>query len=96
MIGHSGAGPSGRPAAFEAAGDDRAENDPDFVGGPRVALFDPGPFTDTYVRIVFPRPGVTYPINLDLGRIRAELSRSVWSRTRTYTVRSLPRSPAAQ
>ncbi|MEU4427941.1 siderophore-interacting protein [Actinoplanes sp. NPDC024001] len=60
-----------------------------YVGGPPVAKFDPGPFTDTYVRIVFPRPGVTYPGDLDLGRIHAELPRAAWPRTRTYTVRSL-------
>lgn len=59
------------------------------VGGSAVAQFEPGPFTDTYVRIVFPRPGVTYPDDLDMRRIRTELPRSAWPRTRTYTVRSL-------
>ena len=63
------------------------------VAGPAVARFDPGPFTDTYIRLVFPRPGVTYPHDLDLHRIHAELPRSAWPRTRTYTVRSL--DPAA-
>ncbi len=59
------------------------------AGGPPVARLDPGPFTDTYVRIVFPRPGVSYPDDLDMRRIRAELPRAAWPRTRTYTVRSL-------
>jgi NADPH-dependent ferric siderophore reductase len=59
------------------------------VGGPPVAHWDPGPFTDTFVRIVFPRPGVTYPSDLDMRRIHAELARSAWPRTRTYTVRFL-------
>jgi NADPH-dependent ferric siderophore reductase len=59
------------------------------VGGPAVAQFDPGPFTDTYVRIVFPRPEVAYPDLLDMRRIHAELPRAAWPRTRTYTVRSL-------
>ncbi|XVV09964.1 siderophore-interacting protein [Actinoplanes sp. CA-131856] len=63
------------------------------VGGPAVTRLDPGPFTDTYVRLVFPRPGVTYPDDLDMRRIHAELPRAAWPRTRTYTVRSL--DPAA-
>jgi NADPH-dependent ferric siderophore reductase len=58
------------------------------VGGPAVARFDPGPFTDTYVRLVFPNPAVTYPDELDMRRIHATLPRSAWPRTRTYTVRS--------
>lgn len=63
------------------------------VGGPEVARFHPGPFTDTYVRIVFPRPGVRYPDDLDMRRICAELPRADWPRTRTYTVRAF--DPAA-
>lgn len=59
------------------------------VAGPAVTQFEPGPFTDTYVRIVFPRSGVTYPDDLDMRRIHAELPRAAWPRTRTYTVRSL-------
>jgi NADPH-dependent ferric siderophore reductase len=62
------------------------------VHGPAVAQFDPGPFTDTYVRFAFPSPGVTYPPGFDARRIRAELPRAAWPRTRTYTVRSLDRS----
>ncbi|RSM59576.1 NADPH-dependent ferric siderophore reductase [Actinoplanes sp. ATCC 53533] len=59
------------------------------VTGPALAQTGTGPFTDTYVRLVFPRPGVTYPDDLDLRRIHAELPRAAWPRTRTYTVRSL-------
>jgi len=59
------------------------------VAGPAVTQFKPGPCTDTYVRIVFPRAGVTYPDDLDLRRIHADLPRADWPRTRTYTVRSL-------
>ncbi|MDR7276959.1 NADPH-dependent ferric siderophore reductase [Catenuloplanes atrovinosus] len=63
------------------------------VTGPAIAHVTPGPFTDTYVRLVIPRPGVTLPENLDLRRMHAELPRSAWPRIRTYTVRSL--DPAA-
>jgi NADPH-dependent ferric siderophore reductase len=59
------------------------------IGGPPVAQFAPGPFTDTYVRIVFPPPAVTYPDGFDLRRIRTELPRATWPRIRTYTVRTL-------
>lgn len=59
------------------------------VAGPAVAQASPGPFTDTYVRLLLPRPGVIYPDDLDLRRIRAELPHAAWPRTRTYTVRSL-------
>lgn len=58
------------------------------AGGPGVAHLWPDGSTDTYVRLVFPRPGVRYPHGLDLRRIRAELPRSAWPRMRTYTIRS--------
>lgn len=57
------------------------------AGGPGLSQMRPGPFTDTYVRIVFP-PGVCYPETLDMRLIRAELPRAQWPRARTYTVRS--------
>jgi len=41
--------------------------------------------------LVFPPPGVTYPAGIDFRRIRAELPRAAWPRTRTYTMRSLDR-----
>ena len=59
------------------------------AGGPGVGQFVPHGFTDAYVRIVFPRPGVRYPPGFDPRRIHAELARSDWPRTRTYTVRRL-------
>ena len=59
------------------------------VGGPAVAEFVPGPFTDTYVRLVLPAPAVSCPDDLDMRRVHAELPRAAWPRTRTYTVRSL-------
>ena len=48
------------------------------VGGPAVAQFEPGPFTDTYVRMVFPRTGVTYPEHLDMRRIQRPAIPSDW------------------
>lgn len=59
------------------------------AGGSAVTQFRPGPFTDTYVRLVFPRPGVTYPDDLDMRRICSAMPRADWPRARTYTVRSL-------
>ncbi len=58
------------------------------VGGGDVAAFDNNAFTDRYVKLVFPRPGVEYPEPFEIGRIRAELPREQWPVTRTYTVRS--------
>lgn len=49
--------------------------------------FAVGPFTDSYVKLQFPREDVVYPEPFDLGEIRATLPRDQWPRTRTYTVR---------
>ncbi|MBK1786546.1 siderophore-interacting protein [Prauserella cavernicola] len=56
-------------------------------GGDGLAAFRPNEFTDAYVKVVFPVPGVTYPEPLDLGTIKAELPSEHWPRLRTYTVR---------
>jgi NADPH-dependent ferric siderophore reductase len=45
-------------------------------------------FTDRYVKLIFPQPGVTYPEPIDLDVIRREFPREQWPTTRTYTVRS--------
>ncbi|WIN00182.1 siderophore-interacting protein [Actinoplanes oblitus] len=58
------------------------------AGGADIARLDPGPFTDSHIRIVFPRPGIAYPADLDLRHIHATLPRSAWPRTRTYTIRA--------
>jgi NADPH-dependent ferric siderophore reductase len=44
------------------------------------------------VKIVFPRPDVSYPDPFDLELIRASLPREQWPLTRTYTVRALDRA----
>ncbi|TDV57221.1 siderophore-interacting protein [Actinophytocola oryzae] len=56
-------------------------------GGDGLAEFTAGDYTDHYVKLQFPVEGVTYPEPFDLQRIREELPREQWPRTRTYTVR---------
>ncbi|GAB3651027.1 siderophore-interacting protein [Glycomyces tarimensis] len=57
------------------------------LGGPGLEGFDVGECTDHYLKLLFPAAGATYPEPFDLQRIRAELPREAWPRTRTYTVR---------
>jgi NADPH-dependent ferric siderophore reductase len=64
------------------------------LGGPGLEHFSAGEFTDHYVKLLFPRPGVEYPEPFDLALIRAEFPRDQWPVTRTYTVRSW--APAAR
>jgi NADPH-dependent ferric siderophore reductase len=59
------------------------------VGGEELTAFPDTPYTDRYVKILFPRPGVRYPEPFDMGAIRAELPREQWPAMRTYTVRAL-------
>jgi NADPH-dependent ferric siderophore reductase len=58
------------------------------AGGPGIVNFADTAYTDRYVKIIFPRPGVTYPEPFDMDAIRAELPRESWPSTRTYTVRA--------
>jgi NADPH-dependent ferric siderophore reductase len=64
------------------------------LGGPGLEHFSAGEFTDHYVKLLFPCPGVEYPEPYDIVRIRAEFPRDQWPVTRTYTVRSW--APAAR
>jgi NADPH-dependent ferric siderophore reductase len=57
------------------------------LGGPGLATFQTNGFTDKYVKLMFPRPGVEYPEPLDMTVIRDEMPREQWPVTRTYTVR---------
>jgi NADPH-dependent ferric siderophore reductase len=57
------------------------------LGGPGLAGFGVGGYTDHYVKLQFPRPGVDYPEPFDLEVIRETLPRDQWPLTRTYTVR---------
>lgn len=58
------------------------------IGGPELAGFGAGAFTDHYVKLQFPRPGVRYPEPFDLETIRSDLPRELWPIIRTYTVRA--------
>ncbi|WP_248964502.1 siderophore-interacting protein [Sphaerisporangium perillae] len=57
------------------------------LGGPGLAGFTAGQYTDHYIKLLFPAEGVTYPEPFDLQHIRAEFPREQWPRMRTYTVR---------
>jgi NADPH-dependent ferric siderophore reductase len=59
------------------------------VGGEELSAFPETPYTDRYVKILFPRPGVRYPEPFDMDAVRAELPREQWPAMRTYTVRAL-------
>ncbi|MFF9479019.1 siderophore-interacting protein [Streptomyces sp. NPDC014733] len=58
------------------------------LGGEGLAAFAAGTYSDHYIKLQFPLPGVDYPEPFDIARIRAELPRDRWPRTRTYTVRA--------
>jgi NADPH-dependent ferric siderophore reductase len=57
------------------------------IGGDGLAGFGAGAFTDNYVKLLFPVPGVTYPEPFDIDAIRRDLPRDQWPRMRSYTVR---------
>jgi len=57
------------------------------LGGEELAGITAGEFTDGYVKLLFPRPGVTYPDPLDMGIVRRDLPREQWPVIRTYTIR---------
>ncbi|WP_310724219.1 siderophore-interacting protein [Streptomyces sp. N2A] len=58
------------------------------LGGEGLAEFAAGEYSDHYVKLVFPVPGVRYPEPFDIAQIRADFPRDRWPRTRTYTVRA--------
>ncbi|GAA2724856.1 siderophore-interacting protein [Actinocorallia aurantiaca] len=57
------------------------------LGGPGLKEFSAGEWTDHYIKLFFPRPGVSYPEPFDMQRIREEFPREQWPVSRTYTVR---------
>jgi NADPH-dependent ferric siderophore reductase len=64
------------------------------VGGEGLRAIDCGAYTDHYVKVLFPQPGVDYPEPFDMGAIRETLPREAWPVVRTYTVRKwLPDLP---
>ena len=64
------------------------------LGGATLTGFDASTFTDHYVKLLFPQPGVDYPVPLDMEAVRRDLPREQWPRIRTYTVRAW--APAAR
>lgn len=58
------------------------------IGGVGLSSFDASDFTDSYVKILFPVPNVTYPEPFDIEVIRDQMPREQWPRMRSYTVRS--------
>ncbi|MEV5709300.1 siderophore-interacting protein [Actinoallomurus sp. NPDC052274] len=58
------------------------------IGGEGLAGFPVGAYTDHYVKILFPVPGVNYPEPFDMEAVHRDLPRDQWPRQRTYTVRS--------
>ena len=57
------------------------------LGGPGAAVFSDNGFTDRYVKLVVPRPGVEYPTPFTVESVQAALPREQWPAIRTYTVR---------
>ncbi len=55
--------------------------------GDDLADFTMNEFSDAYVKLIYPRPGVSYPEPLDMKVIRASLPQEDWPQNRTYTVR---------
>jgi NADPH-dependent ferric siderophore reductase len=58
------------------------------LGGGDLADFNVGEFTDHYVKLQFPQPGVDYPEPFDMEAVRRDLPRDQWPHSRTYTVRA--------
>lgn len=64
------------------------------VGGEGLRAITAGDYTDHYVKVLFPAPGVSYPEPFDPAAIRETMPREAWPVTRTYTVRKwLPEIP---
>lgn len=57
-------------------------------GGEDLADYPGSEFTDSYVKLVFPVPGVTYEQPLDMGAIKKQHPHDEWPVVRTYSVRS--------
>jgi len=58
------------------------------LGGPGLATFTAGEFTDHYVKLVFPPAGAAYGHPVDMDTAQASDDRTQWPLTRAYTVRA--------
>ena len=61
------------------------------VGGPNFDSFADTGFADSYIKLVFDPDGQPYPEPVDVAQLKAELPRTEWPKTRTYTVRAVDR-----
>lgn len=60
---------------------------------PEISRFVDTGHTDSYVKVIFRKDGVAYPVPFDMARVRAELPREQWPTLRSYTLREVdPRS----
>ena len=57
------------------------------VGGEDLDGFGVGEFTDHYVKLHIPPPGVEYRAPFDTEEVKERYPRTQWPRVRTYTVR---------
>lgn len=57
------------------------------AGGPGFDAFVDNGFSDHYVKLVVPRPGVEYPSPFTMESVQAALPRERWPVIRTYTIR---------
>ncbi len=58
------------------------------IGGDGLDGFGAGAFTDHYIKVLFPVPGVDYREPFDIEAVRRDLPREQWPRQRSYTVRA--------
>jgi NADPH-dependent ferric siderophore reductase len=58
------------------------------LGGEGLEHFEAGDFTDRYVKLLFPPPGVVYPDPTDLEAIKRDLPKHQRPIKRTFTVRT--------
>jgi NADPH-dependent ferric siderophore reductase len=64
------------------------------IGGDGLRGIQAGSYTDHYIKVLFPPPGVIYPEPFDAGAIRESMPREAWPVVRTYTIRKwLPDLP---
>lgn len=59
------------------------------VTGDEVHRFPDNGMSDRYVKLIFLRPDVEYPADLDFAAIRATLPPEAWPVYRTYTIRAI-------
>jgi NADPH-dependent ferric siderophore reductase len=64
------------------------------VTGPGLDAYPDSGFSDRYTKLIFPRPGVTYPEDMAYAEIRSTLPPEQWPVYRTYTIRHIDHAAA--